>query len=73
MIITSHIKLNAGQIYNQDDCKTTFEYLGDIHREYTFLVIRETTVEEYRNDIKEHENLDLIFDEYEYFYEVSMD
>lgn len=75
MIITSLFKLTPGKIYNEKDLKMPFELDENKHETYTFLVIREATLEEYRDEIEEMYDAETVLRvmNYDYFYEISMD
>lgn len=77
MIITSHEKFEVGRIYNGKDVGRPFEYHGIKHTDYVFYIIREATVEEYRESLlleeKELIEQGMHFEEWEYFYKISVD
>lgn len=76
MIITSPFELKIGKIYSQVDLSNTpFETPEGKHYEYTFLVIRETSLKEFRKSLEKDYNSDLAnkIISYTYFYEISID
>jgi len=77
MIITSHEKLDIGKIYTYGNIGRAFEYHGKHLYDYSFMVMREATVEEYRDSLTKEEKVlvqeGMEFDEYEFFYEISVD
>lgn len=75
MIITSVEKLEIGKIYSQKELECPFETPEGNYEKYKFLVIRETTLEEYRKYLEETYSQIIVNQiiNYEYFYEVHSD
>lgn len=75
MIITSDKKLEPGKYYDEKFFGTPFGMLDNIYQKYKFLVIKECTLQEYRNEVNRlysKEKADRILN-YEYFYEIHSD
>lgn len=74
MIITTPFELKSGQIYTEKDLSgSKFEYLGNDYWAYRFYVIRQATLEEYREYVKTiYEFPDDIMNK-GFYYEISMD
>lgn len=75
MIITSMEKLEIGKIYTQEELQSPFETPEGIHQCYAFLVIREATLEEYREELNKTypKIIAKQIVNYNYFYQIHSD
>lgn len=73
MIITCRKELQVGKEYSENDLLGNFEFFGKAYPKYRFLVLRNTSEEEYRNYLATvYPDPDAI-DSYGFYYEISMD
>lgn len=75
MIITSMKKLEPNKVYTEKDFNLPFEMKEVMYSQYRFLVIRECSLEEYRDHLNETYSKDLVgrILNYEFFYEIHAD
>lgn len=75
MIVTCMEKLEVGRVYSQKELESPFETPEGVYREYTFLVIREATLEEYRAELNRTypQTVARQIINYDYFYEIHSD
>lgn len=73
MVITVYKPLEINRIYTEKDFGGPLEYLHKEYETYTFLVVREATLEEYRKQVRElYERPDLV-QELGYYYDIQTD
>lgn len=73
MIITTPKELEVGKICTEDDFGVPLQIFHEFHFKYRFMVMRESTLEEYRAYVASiYENPDEIANLY-FYYEISMD
>lgn len=73
MIITTPFKFEIGRIYTERDLKVPFEMYGVYHYEYRFIVLRQTTHEEFRKYLEKTYSDPENIEDRNFFYEISMD
>ena len=74
MIITSNFKLELNKYYDEQFFKAPFQARYEFIDKYKFLVIRESTLEEYRSYVAEVYNVNPDqFISFEYFYKIHTD
>ena len=74
-IITSSIKLEVGKVYTEKEIgEYEFMVYEEIYKSFRFLVTREATLEEYKNQVilDGYPHLELVICS-DFYYEVSMD
>lgn len=75
MIITSITKLTVLKVYTEKDFNLPFEFDGQLIYEYRFLVLAESTLQEFREFLVKTYGVDRASEiiNYEYFYKISID